>query len=452
MTIRGKNRLARTGVLLLACLTLCPNARPGRAEERSADVKLLQGAGIAANEPALLELFKKQTVTEGRARAIGALIEQLGDDTFLVREKATRELMAMGPVARTALLQATRSKDAEVAARARRCLKHIENGSQGELLACAARVLSARKSAKAVDVLLAFLPNAPAFGVEEDVIGAVRALAVSKGKAHPALVAALTDKEPLRRAVAAEALAGLPEYSEAVRKVLKDTEPSVRLRVSLALVCSGDRKVVPVLLDLLPNLTRDQAWQVDDVLQRLGTATPLLLPLVDQVAARKKHRDECLAWWKEHGAKANLKRLEGGPRRKAKLTARASHTWVAIHSPDKAIDGDRQTFWNAGTHPPPGGGAWIEVDVGAVRQLGGLLLVTSQLPDGPTVHEVWASSDPIGEVRTKARLVHTFKGHTRTNEVLRFEFPKRLSGRYVQIRTTHSPSWVGWVEIELGVR
>ena len=37
-------------------------------------------------------------------------------------------------------------------------------------------------------------------------------------------------------------------------------------------------------------------------------------------------------------------------------------------------------------------------------------------------------------------------------KILRFEFPKRLSGRYVQIRTTESPSWVAWAEIELGVR
>ncbi len=276
---------------------------------------------------------------------------------------------------------------------------------------------------------------------------------MSECKAHPALIQALTDKVPLRRAAAGEALARLPEHVEAVRKLMQDGEPSVRLRVSLALACSGDRNVVPFLIDMLPQLTRDQAWQVEDVLYRLGGAKVPQLPPGDDAAARKKYRDECLAWWKEHGAKSNLALLEGGPRRKAKMRARASRFWGPNTSPDKAIDGDRQTVWNAGNPPPPDGtGQWIEVDARAVRQLGGLLLVTAQTPGGPTTHEIWVSTEPIGDDRTKAKLVHTFKGQTQSGDVLRFDFPKRLAGRYVQIRTTVSPSWVAWSEIELGVR
>ena len=32
-----------------------------------------------------------------------------------------------------------------------------------------------------------------------------------------------------------------------------------------------------------------------------------------------------------------------------------------------------------------------------------------------------------------------------------FAFPKDLFARYVQIRTTESPSWVSWWEVELRV-
>jgi hypothetical protein len=210
---------------------------------------------------------------------------------------------------------------------------------------------------------------------------------------------------------------------------------------------------VPALIDGLPQFTRDQAWQVEDILYRLGGGQVPQLPAGDDAAARKKYRDECHAWWKEHGAKADLALLEGGPRRKATVSARASHTWADHATPDKAFDGDRNTVWNAGNNPPPGGaGEWIEADVGAVRQLGRLLLVTCQLPDGPTTHEIWVSTEPIGDDRTKAKLVHTFKGQTQSGDVLRFDFPKRLLGRYVQIRTTESPTWVAWSEIELGVR
>jgi hypothetical protein len=426
---------------------------PAQIEDRTADVTFLKDAGIATDEPGLLEFFKKQTMSPGQRRIIGELIKQLGDDQFGVRERATRELKALGPAARAALQQASKDRDLEVATRARRCLKDIEHNNHGDLLACAARILSARKSAKAVEVLLAFLPDAVGSGVEEDVIRALTVLAVSKGKAHPALLGALKDKLPLRRAAAGEALAwsGLSEHGEAVRKLLKDPEPSVRLRLSLALVCSGDKNVVPILFDCLPQLTRDQAWQIDDVLYRLSGGKAPPLPQGNEIPARKKYRDDCHAWWKKHGAKADLARLADGPRRKARLRARASHSWDANTTPDKAIDGDRLTWWSAGNHPG-GAGLWIEVDVGRGRQLGDILLVTSQTPAGPTTHEIWVSTEPIGNDRTRARLVHTFKGHTRNGDVLRFDFPKRQLGRYVQIRTTHSPSWVAWAEIEVGVR
>jgi hypothetical protein len=446
--------LTLTGLPLVVCLSLGPKAWPGQNEdELAADRKALKEASVATDEPGLLEFFRKRTGSERQRRLIAEFIKQLGDDDFLVRERATRELQDLGPAARSALQQAKNHEDAEVASRAKLCLEALGSGSHGELLARAARVLSTHKSAQAVEVLLAFLPDAADAGVEEDIMRVVTALGVSEGKAHPALVRALTDMLPSRRAAAGEALAGLPEHVEAVRKLMHDAEPSVRLRVSLALACSGEREGVSLLIDLLPQLTRDQAWQVEDVLYRLGGGKVPQLLAGHEAAARKKYRDECRAWWQEHGAKADLSRLEGGPRRKAKVRARASHSWDANTTPDKAFDGDRQTIWNAGDHPPPGGaGQWIEADLGAVRQLGRLLLVTSQLPDGPTTHEIWVSTEPIGDERTKARLVQTFKGPTQSGDVLRFDFPKRLSGRYVQVRTTESPSWVAWSEIELGVR
>ena len=91
---------------------------------------------------------------------------------------------------------------------------------------------------------------------------------------------------------------------EPVRKLLKDAEPSVRFRVSLALACAGDRKAVPVLIEALPHVTRDQAWLVLDVLYRLGGPTAPQLPPGDQVAARKSPRDACQAWWEEYGTMA----------------------------------------------------------------------------------------------------------------------------------------------------
>jgi hypothetical protein len=61
------------------------------------------------------------------------------------------------------------------------------------------------------------------------------------------------------------------------------------------------------------------------------------------------------------------------------------------------------------------------------------------------------SQEPIGEDRSKAKLVHTFNGPTQNLQALKLDFPPGLSARYVQIRTTQSPSWVAWAAIEVHV-
>src|SRR5258708_7893629 len=115
MTFRAKKWLALTGVLLLVCLSLGPSARPDQVEELAADVKALKDAGVAADEAGLLAFFTKHTVSDAHRRSIGELIKQLGDNNFQVREKATRELKALGPAARAALQQAKDHGSAEVA-------------------------------------------------------------------------------------------------------------------------------------------------------------------------------------------------------------------------------------------------------------------------------------------------------------------------------------------------
>jgi hypothetical protein len=114
--------------------------------------------------------------------------------------------------------------------------------------------------------------------------------------------------------------------------------------------------------------------------------------------------------------------------------------------PELAFDGDRDhTMWNSGCYAP----GWIEKDLGEKTPLSGIVLYIAQTPDGETHHEVWISDVPIGSDRTKAKLIHTFKGFTKNAEPLKFDFPKGTSARYVEVLTMDSPSWVGWLEIEI---
>ncbi len=130
-----------------------------------------------------------------------------------------------------------------------------------------------------------------------------------------------------------------------------------------------------------------------------------------------------------------------------KKGVRASGTWKN-ETPEKAFDTQRDTDWNAGDYAP----AWIERDLGATLPLSRITLFPCQNIAGMTIHEIWVSNEPIGDDRTKAKLVHTFKGHTTNQQALKFEFPKDLSARYIEIRTTQSPTWIAWWEIEIRVR
>ena len=95
---------------------------------------------------------------------------------------------------------------------------------------------------------------------------------VVDGKADEALFKALGDRVGIRRAVAAVTLwrghasDGLP----AVRKLLTDKDLQVRRRVALELAVAGDQDGAVVLSGLLEELPDEQAWEIEEQLERLA--------------------------------------------------------------------------------------------------------------------------------------------------------------------------------------
>ena len=431
-------------------LPLCAAAWPDQAKQPCPeDVKLLQDAGVETDGPGLVAFFRKQTLSDELRCTIAEWIKQLGDENFDVRELASAKLIALKAAAVPALRHALNQRDAEVVSRAKECLSALGSLSPSDLRAAAARALIVRKPLEAVEILLAFLPDAADPPEEDRIVAALTALGVRDGKVDPALLAALTDKLPLRRAVAAEVLAavGAANHRAAVRKLLTDADRGVRLHVAVALTYARDKDAVPVLIDVTADMSREQTRDAQELLRLLaGAKAPRAIP-GGQAAARKQYRDEWNAWWKEHGAAVDLARVEAGPPSKAKVAARASASWVDMgKTPDGAFDAPGG--WNAGGYAPQ----WIEADLGAPNRLASLWVNPAQLPlVCDTTHEIWVSDEPIGDERTKAKLVHTFKGQTENAQLLEFDFPKGLSARFVQIRTTESASWVAWNRIELQV-
>jgi HEAT repeats len=119
----------------------------------------------------------------------------------------------------------------------------------------------------------------------------------------------------VRRNAAAIALAkGVnDETRPVVHKLLKDENANLRVRVALALAYAKDKEAVPVLIDALSELTRENFEPAQEALYQIaGDKAPESSP-GDDAASRKRHRDAWASWWDANKGSADLGRLTASP-------------------------------------------------------------------------------------------------------------------------------------------
>ena len=266
------------------------------------DEALLRSLGVPTDGPGLLAFFRTRSQELARPERIAALIQQLGDRSPIVAQKAVGDLAAIGPAAIPALRQAVKDPDLhQTALLAERCLRSLEE-HPGELPAAAARLLGQRRPSGTTEALLMFLPLAEDEGVVEEIRLALANVAYTDDQPDASLLRALQDLTPIRRGLAIDALCqnGIPPSLQGrfpLRKLLQDPQPSVRLRAGLALARGHDAKAVSTLITLLTELPLDLARQAEDYLVELaGDNAPKALLSAD-AATRKKCRDAWATWW-----------------------------------------------------------------------------------------------------------------------------------------------------------
>jgi hypothetical protein len=289
----------------------------GAGEAADEDEGLLHKAAVPTDDAGLLAFLGKRSLSDGDLALLEQRVGQLGSKTFALRERATRELMSRGPAALRFLRQALQNTDPEVVRRARLCLAEIERDPRRTTApAAAVRLLAQRNPPGTVAALLRFVPFTHDEALEEEVLNALASLSRPQGKADPALAAALKNHLPERRAAAAYVLGrgDDPDQLAAVRQLLDDTDPRVRLRAAQGLVAGRDKSAVPVLIALLADAPRSVAWQAEDLLLQIAEGQPpgAVLGPAD-AAARRKARDAWTAWWRRRGPRASLERVEVGP-------------------------------------------------------------------------------------------------------------------------------------------
>ncbi len=267
------------------------------------DESLLRSVGIAPDGPGLLSYFRLHSRGEADPRRLAALIEQLDDASPLIAQKASGELAAIGAPAIPALRRAVKDPDRQkIMQRAQRCLQALES-NPGQLSSAAARRLGELRPHGAAEALLTFLPDAEDDGVIEEIRLALAAVAHLDGQVNPALVKALEDDSPLRRAVAIDILcqsgiSAAVREQVPLRKLLHDPKPSVRLHAALVLARARDAQAVSTLIALLSELPLTQARQAEDYLSELANEQSPKTPLNGDDAARRKCRDAWAAWWR----------------------------------------------------------------------------------------------------------------------------------------------------------
>lgn len=293
-------------ILLLAGLVssaqpfAVPAANSPYQAMQPADEAALKAAYLANTHAVLLDYLRKRSTLAGDQSRITELVRQLKDPTPARRDQAAGELVCHGQAAVLALRQVVNNgEDAEATERARQCLQSIEGAAGVNLTLAVIRALVAQNQPGTVEAILQYLP----FAEDEQVVGHIQAALIALGLGNAAsmelLRKSLDDPAPVRRAVAATVLArvGGSAHFAAIRPLLKDARPSVRLKVAIALIDSNDAEAVPVLIDLLAELPLRQRKEAEDYLAALAGDWTLVAPSGEDVPARRLKRGLWTAWW-----------------------------------------------------------------------------------------------------------------------------------------------------------
>ena len=282
------------------------------------DEDVLKAVNLKTDPASLLDYLRKQTHPEADPKQMDALIRDLGDDIFQTREAAYSKIITLGKTALVSLKEAAeRDPDPEIKHRAGDLRHMLEAKVEPAIHVASVRLLSKMKPAGAAEVLLAFLPCAPDLSVTEEVCKAIDATAVVDGRVEPVIVASLADTKSIRRAAAAQAIimAKNAEYLPGARKLLKDADPLVRLRVGLALVQTHDAVAVsdalPALIECLDHLPPENLWRVEDILIRLaGEGKGPNVSLGTNEQSRKAAFDAWSQWYAKSSKDIDLAKLD----------------------------------------------------------------------------------------------------------------------------------------------
>ena len=172
-----------------------------------------------------------------------------------------------------------------------------------------------RGTANAASILLAYLPHAENDHVLQEVVEGLKTVAHDEtGKVAPALIGAMGADHPLRRAPADPLVLNdgdVAQHREALRKLLLDIAPSVRLRAATVLAKVDDPQAVETLITLLPEVgDRESRVAIEGFLNDLAGALAPKVKVGDDEPTLLQARDTWRQWWSETAGLGFLNELK----------------------------------------------------------------------------------------------------------------------------------------------
>jgi HEAT repeat protein len=398
------------------------------------DEWLLREAGMKVDGDSLLEFLRKQSNADHALRHLDQLIQQLGSNSFHERKEASTSILNLGYAALPSLVQAMNHPDAEISRRAKICVEQIRENSLWTLASSVIRRLSYLRPMGTEKAIINYLPYAPDPCVQEEIYFTVNDLTESANKIDPALISALEDVFPSRRALAACIVGRLGTVRERVlvRRLLQDRDPLVRLRSAQGLLAARDKSILPILIGLLDEQDISIAWQAEELLHYVaGEDSPERIVGEGTQSLRKQCQKAWQMWLTDHADKLDLACLNQQPRRPGFVLLTSSTFRSAKNEPVVWIAGcDGKRRWRLmgqdetyEAHLLPGNRVLISDTVGPVeeslcrlseRDLAGNILWQykspllpirgyRRLPDGRTL--ISASSRIPSELTADRRLI-----------------------------------------------
>jgi HEAT repeat protein len=345
----GDPTAARLSAQLKAAQPTPPVAADAKKDDKKkpvdpaeADRKVVTAAGLKPDDAAdLTKYLKSRTPSATDRTKIDELIKKMGGEVpFDERVAAQDELMKIGGPAVSVLRRVAidTDLDPEIAFRAKEAVRRMEQEKSlgADVTVAVIRTLGRSKDPQAAPTLIGFLPLADTSAVTDAIQFALRDAAAPgpDGKAPKLLADALSDPSANVRRVCALALldGGTPEKPVRFPDVLPkltdlaktDADAGVRFAIARSLLAEAKEKAaVPVLIDLLPDLTRGQSWQAEELLVKAAGKdapkercrhTPDRNTPGKELSSNKKQRegvrDAWKKWWDGAADKTDLTKAD----------------------------------------------------------------------------------------------------------------------------------------------